>query len=409
MTRSRRSLFALSLLLALLAPLWAAATGEPTVILISWDGTRWDFPDRTELPALARLARDGVRAERLIPVFPSATFPNHVALATGTHVDRHGIVANTFDDPELGRYAYSKEAAYIEAEPIWIAAERQGVRAASFFWVGSETDWNGRGATYRITPFDSAIPESEKVDQILAWLDLAPAERPRLILSWWHGADSAAHRYGPEHEEVTEALALQDAQLGRLLAELDGRDAWPTTTLLLVSDHGMTAVEDPIDVLAALEAADISARVSQSGGFGYVHLKGAARLDEGLALLNGIEDLQAWAADAVPEELRARFPRRTGHITVVPKAPRAVWRPRGVVEAVYTGVTSAFGRKFGMHGYPPDFPDMHAIFFALGRGVPADLELGSVHAIDVAPTVAHLLGIDPPAHAEGRPIAGIGE
>lgn len=408
MVRPYRWPSALALLLAFLAAPWATADGEPTVILLSWDGVRWDYPDRTELPALARLARDGVRAERLIPVFPSATFPNHVALATGTHVDRHGIVGNAFDDPELGRYVYSKEAAYIEAEPLWIAAERQGVRAASFFWVGSETDWQGRGATYRITPFDSDISESEKVDQVLAWLDLPPAERPRLILSWWHGADSVGHRYGPDHEEVTRALIEQDVQLGRLLAELDGRGAWPTTTLLLVSDHGMTASEEQIDVLGPLEAAGIGARVSRSGGFGYVHLKDVSRRDEAVELLNGIEDLQAWAADAVPERLRARFPRRTGHITIVPKAPRAIFRPRGVVETIYSGVTRAFGRKLGTHGYPPELPDMHAIFFALGRGVAPDLKLGAVRAIDVAPTVTRLLGIGPPADAEGRPIAGIG-
>ena len=84
--------------LAFLLALWALAAsparaGAPTVILLSWDGTRWDYPDRRKLPALERMAREGVRAERLIPVFPTSTFPNHVSLATGAPVDRHGIGA----------------------------------------------------------------------------------------------------------------------------------------------------------------------------------------------------------------------------------------------------------------------------------------------------------------------------
>jgi len=164
----------------LFASLWlpAPAGAAPTVVLISMDGVRHDYLDRSGLPALGRMAAHGVRAESLVPVFPSSTFPNHVALATGAHTDRHGIVANRFLDAELGLFDYSNDASFIRAEPVWVTAERQGVKAASFFWVGSETDWNGTGATYRRAPFDSKISEERKVTQILAWLDLPAAERP---------------------------------------------------------------------------------------------------------------------------------------------------------------------------------------------------------------------------------------
>ena len=81
--------------------------------------------------ALARMQRDGARAERLIPVFPSSTFPNHVSLATGTYVDRHGIIENRFTRHErASSFDYGNDASWIEAEPLWIAAERQDVRAA---------------------------------------------------------------------------------------------------------------------------------------------------------------------------------------------------------------------------------------------------------------------------------------
>jgi predicted AlkP superfamily pyrophosphatase or phosphodiesterase len=396
-----------ALLLALWLPL-AAAADAPAVILISWDGTRWDYPDRAPLPALERMARDGVRAERLIPVFPASTFPNHVALATGAHVDRHGIVSNRFEDTERGRYDYSNDASWIEAEPLWIAAERQGVRAASFFWVGSETDWRGIGATYRVAPFDDDTPESEKVDRILAWLDLPESERPRLIVSWWRGADSVGHRYGPDHPAVVEALVEQDAQLGRLLRGLDARDAWPRTTLLVVSDHGMAAVEREGAVAAPLRSRGIGARIVRGGGFGWVTLDDPSRLAEALEILAGVEGLSAWASADMRADLRAYHPRRTGHLTVVPEPPLAIAAPRGLGAWAYRAARRLVGGSSGQHGYPPDHPDMHAVLFALGRGVPRGLELGPVRAIDVAPTVTHLLGIDPPRDAEGRPIAGIG-
>ena len=56
---------------------------------------------------------EGLRAERFVPVFPANTFPAHVSLATGTYVDRHGIVGNVFRDLERGRFSYSNDASWI--------------------------------------------------------------------------------------------------------------------------------------------------------------------------------------------------------------------------------------------------------------------------------------------------------
>jgi arylsulfatase A-like enzyme len=203
-------------------------------------------------------------------------------------------------------------------------------------------------------------------------------------------------------------LVEQDAQLARLLRGLDERDAWPRTTLLVVSDHGMAAVEGAVSVLAPLEGRGIGARIVRGGGFGWVTLDDPARLPEALETLDDVEGLSAWASAEMPENLRAYHPRRTGHITVIPEPPLAIVEPRSFGARVYLAAKRLVGGSSGMHGYPPDNPDMHAVLFALGRGVPADLELGPVRAIDVAPTVARLLGIDPPRDAEGRPIPGIG-
>jgi predicted AlkP superfamily pyrophosphatase or phosphodiesterase len=391
-------------LLATLAPLGVAA--EPVVILISWDGVRHDYPDRARFPALERMAREGLRAGRLVPVFPSNTFPGHVSLATGTYPDRHGIVDNRFLDRERGIYAMSDDASFIAAEPLWVAAERQGVRSAAFFWVGSGTDWRGRGATYRVAPFDSDVGEAEKVAKILAWLDLPADERPRLVLSWWHGADRVGHRMGPDHADVAAALAEQDEQLGVLLAGLDARAAWDETTLLLVSDHGMTEVSETVPVEETLAAAGVESELVLGTAVAHVFLDEPASLPRAEAALRALPNVAVYHGDALPSSLRLGFPSRTGDLVLTTTPPRT-FRDVSTAEHLLLAAGGLAGWKPGLHGYDPELPDMGAIFFAMGRGIPPGARPERVRMIDVAATVAELLGIAPPLQSEGRPIAGL--
>jgi arylsulfatase A-like enzyme len=387
----------------------AAATGaerEPIVLVLSWDGLRHDYPERTELPALQRMIRDGARAERLTPVLPSSTFPGHVSLATGTFPDRHGIVDNHFVDRERGEFRMSGDADWIEAEPVWIAAERQGVPAATYFWVGSESDWRGQGTRYRIAPFDGGRPEAVKVDQILAWLALPPAKRPRLVMSYWSGADRAGHRHGPDSEAVTAALVAQDRELGRLLEGLDALGIWDCTTLLLVSDHGMTRTGRYLDLAGALRRAGVRARVT-GGAVAQVYLEDPAQLEAALAAARKLEPVEVHPGRELPGDYRLRHPRRTGDLVVVTRPPYSLSRPPGR-NGRLAQLLGASGRSFGGHGYDPALPDMGGVFIAMGRGVEAGVALPAVHQVDVAPTIARLLGIAPPAQAEGRPVTGIG-
>jgi arylsulfatase A-like enzyme len=408
LAHARRSITQL-LLCGLLASPVAALEPElkPTVIVLSLDGTRHDYPARTDTPALDRIEREGARAGALVPVSPANTFPNHVSLATGTYPDRHGIVGSSFIDAERGRFHYSNDASWIEAEPIWVTAERQGVRSAVFFWVGSETRWHGVEASYRKTPFDSGVPESRKVDQILAWLDLHAAERPRLILSWWHGCDHQGHERGPDHPSIATQLRAQDAQLGRLLEGLDAREAWKHTTLFVVSDHGMTTIERPIDPVAELEAKGIKARLVRAGGTGFVWLDDPDQAGRALELLRGIDGVRAWPSAALPDGMRSYYPDRTGQITVLADPP-GVFADPGAFRRSLVALGRLAGGSRGMHGFSPEHSDMHGIFYAMGRGVPAGARPERVHVTELAATVSRVLGIEPPRDAEGKPVPGIG-
>jgi predicted AlkP superfamily pyrophosphatase or phosphodiesterase len=388
----RLLLMALGLFLSI-----SASANDNIVILLSWDGMRHDFPDRGNFPALKRIEQDGIRAGRLTPVYLSSTFPGHVSLATGAEPNVHGIVDNVFFDREKGLYAYSSNADWITAEPLWIAAERQGVKTATYFWVGSESDWQGQGTSYRMAPFDNARPESEKVDKIIEWLDLPEAERPRLIMSYWRGADSNGHLRGPDHASVAEVIAEQDIELQRLLSALDDRKLWPRTTLIIVSDHGMTEVNESVEIKSAIESAGLNVRITGGGAAQHLFLKNPDDRQAVLKVLGQQSHIQVFEGEAIPIPLAA--PNRTGDIVVTTTPPYTFSRAETYFEKAALFVAQLMGEKRGDHGFNPTLSDMGGIFFAMGNGVAKGKELKDIHQLDVAPTVARLLGIEPPANA----------
>ena len=392
-------------LLALIASYaWGAA---PLVIVMSWDGMRYDYPDRAVFPGLTRMEKEGVRAERLVAGWPSSTFPGHVTLATGAWAATHGIVDNEFLDRKRGRYAYSSDASWLDAEPLWIAAERQGVPAATYYWVGSETDWHGQHQQYRIAPFNGETPESIKVDQMLAWIDLPADQRPGLIMAYWHGADTIGHRRGPDSDAVVDQIFEQDAQLVRLLDGIDARHLWDDTSVILVSDHGMTALHDFFDLSGYLADHGYPARVFGGPGIAHVFLNEASQLDGALALLSAHPPLEAYRGSELPERFHLGAKDRVGDLVVVSDPSLPLAYPKWWIRTIYAALGPLAGVYPGAHGFDPNLPEMGAVMLAMGRGVPKGARIGAIPMIDVAPTVARLLGIDAPLQSIGTPIPEI--
>src|SRR5690554_5696354 len=144
----------------------------PYLVMVSFDGMRHDFLDRVPTPGFDRVARAGIRARSLIPSYPTKTFPNHYTLATGLYPGNHGLVDNAFYDPAfqalyaLGDRESVEDGRWYGGEPIWATAERQGLTAASFFWVGSEAE--GLRPTYW-KAYDASVPNEARVDTVLSW------------------------------------------------------------------------------------------------------------------------------------------------------------------------------------------------------------------------------------------------
>jgi arylsulfatase A-like enzyme len=272
--------------------------------------------------------------------------------------------------------------------------------------VGSEGVWrNGLGPRHW-KRFDTRVAESTKVEQVLAWLDLPdPAERPRFVTVWFHGADGLSHRDGPDAATVGASLARQDRALAALLDGIAARGLAADTTLLVVSDHGMTATTASVDLQHALTARRLAARVAGGGGFAQVLLRGegdrAARTESALAAARAL-GLEAWPRGGCPPEYACANARFGDVVVVAPLGVEITPRSRTRRWLALVGI-ERFAMR-GVHGHRPELPEMAALFAASGRGVARGARPGTVRAIDVAPTVLALLGQPIPAWMEGRPI-----
>lgn len=239
-------------LLAVLTALGCSAAppppaGSAIVILISLDGWGSDYLQRFSPPTLTRLAAQGVRADGLIPQFPTKTFPNHYTIVTGLTLAHHGIVSNNMRDPAIpGTFGLSKRDVQADSrwwggDPIWNTVERQGGVAAPMFWPGSETVIGGRRATYW-RPFDDDVPNEARVDQLIEWLKLPEGKRPSFLTLYFSDVDTAGHRWGPDAGQTREAALKVDREIGLLVAGVAAAGLTDRVNYVIVSDHGMSAL-----------------------------------------------------------------------------------------------------------------------------------------------------------------------
>jgi len=364
---------------------------ENTLIILSLDGFRYDYPNQSVDGGFSKIAKEGLRADYLTPVYQSSTYPAHVSMATGVSPIKHGILHNGFFDTKKGSFSYDPDANWIEVAPLWILAEQQGIKAATYFWVGSETDWNGTSISYSKAPFNGRVTEKEKISQILSWMDMSEGQRPRLIMSWWHGTDSIAHELGPNHKSVINQINKQDKLLLSLINQIEERKLWSKTTLIVVSDHGMSEITNLINIKEILKSDSINARLSLGPAIGHIFLEEEKEIPQALMALRANKELQVYSRDEIPTEIGVHES-RTGDIVLTTSAPNMLVSRNNKTPPK------------GMHGYNPSLnKEMNGIFYAYGFGV-ANKSIEGIHQLDLAPTAAKLLGIKMPDIIEGRAI-----
>ena len=203
---------------------------------------------------LLKLSKQGLFAySGMTPVYPSKTFPNHITMVTGKYPNEHGIVHNSFyhrDIKEVYSLGAGKDNSnWLKAEPIWITAEKQGVKAATYFWPESEAKYDGKHPSYWF-PYHHNTPNKDRLAQVLKWLQMPEQKRPQFISTYFSTVDSAGHDFGINSEEVKQAIAEIDSLFPWFYQELDRLNI--DINLVLVSDHGMTDISEQTITLESL-------------------------------------------------------------------------------------------------------------------------------------------------------------
>lgn len=369
---------------------------RPTVILISIDGYRWDYPDKYPSPNLNALIRGGVRAE-MIPAFPTKTFPNHYTLVTGLYPGNHGIVANNMWDDELqARFTMSNRAAVTDArwwggEPIWVTARKQGQKAAAMFWPGSEAPIGGHYPDYW-RPFQDDLPHVERIAWILQQFDRPAPERPTFSTLYFSDVDHAGHDYGPDTDEVRQAVQNVDAAIGELIHGLRTRGIFEQVNLIVVADHGMVSVsrgtiflDDYVDP-ATVQVVDWSPVLAIKAKDGNHE-----------ALLQKLKQAPHLRMYRKPE-LPARY-----HYSQHPRvAPLIGMADPGWNITTRKRAAERTRQERGTHGYDPALRDMHAVFIAHGPNFKRGAKLKPFENVHVYPAMARILGLQP-AKNDGNP------
>jgi predicted AlkP superfamily pyrophosphatase or phosphodiesterase len=389
------------LLLALSALAPKAQERQPILILVSFDGWRWDYIQRAAVPNLRALAARGVRSEGLIPSFPSKTFPNHYTIVTGLYPEHHGIVSNNMVDRDFPeRFTMTAETArnarWWGGEPLWVTAIRQGLHSSTMFWPGSEAAILGvRPSEWK--PFDDKVENGERLKQVLDWLALPFDQRPSFISLYFSEVDHAGHDFGPDSPQVLEAARHLDDALGRLVSGIEMLGLLDQVTLVIVSDHGMSQLsdrrviflDDYVD-LATLDVVEWTPVAELTPKTGSVE-------DLYRAVRGKHPSLAVYRRDQVPRHL---------HYRDNPRIPPII----GIADDGWT-ITShrrfaddaAKGRKHGgEHGYDPDLKSMHGLFVAAGPHIRRNTVVPEFENIHIYEFLCHVLGLAP-AKNDGDP------
>jgi len=364
---------------------------KPYVVLVSLDGFRYDYVRLHGARHLEAMAKHGVHAEAMVPSFPSLTFPNHYSIVTGLYPEHHGIVDNRFYDPVRGEhfsYIQTKDGAWYGGSPLWVLAEKQGMRAAAFFWPGTDVEIDGTRPSYYLN-YDSKIEDEMRVQQVLSWLRLPEAERPHFITLYFSEPDHQGHENGPDGQQTIDAIHHVDAMVGELMDGL--KSVHLPVNLIVVSDHGMAAEQG--DWINLDTFADLTG--FETDGLHLYSSDEALRQKAYLALQGVSDKFTVYRQKDVPAYLHFNDNPRIGDPLIIPNGPYAI-------RVHVPKDNPAKQPSQGAHGYDPQkMHEMWAIFYATGPAFRQHVKLRPFENVDVFPLIANILGLSAPA-VDGR-------
>jgi predicted AlkP superfamily pyrophosphatase or phosphodiesterase len=423
----------------------AQENAPPLLVMISVDGMRPDYITAADthgakVPNLRRFLKEGTYAEGVVGVVPTVTYPSHTTLVTGVWPAKHGILANTTFDPlqqnQGGWYWYTED---IRVPTLWDVAATAGRATASIQWpvtVGARITWNIPEFWRASTPddakllravstrglleqaraelgeyrggIDTSAAGDENRGQYTEWI--LEKKRPALLTLHLSSLDHIEHETGPFSPESIAVLETIDATIGKIRATAE-KLAPGRAFIAVVSDHGFVRTDAQLNLFPLFHDAklftlndkgkiiDWKAMPWVTGGSAAIVLKDpndAETLAQVRELLtkvasdpvNGVE--RVLAAEGLHSH--GGYPTASFFVALKPG-----WRTGSTAD----GPVLSKIKIGGTHGSIPDLPDLHSSFFLVGPGVPAGKSLGTIDMRDIAPTLAHEVGLSLPS-ADGK-------
>ena len=379
----------------------AQAQSQHYVVLVSLGGFRWDYARRDGARHLLALGKEGAWApEGMLPSFPALALPNQFTMVTGLYPEHHGLVADSFYDPERkARFdaANAKDAgdgSWYGGVPLWSLAESQGVRAAAIRWPGAEAVIAGFRPSYAAKS-GSKLSGAEHVEQVLKWLRLPAVERPHFIAVSFEEPGREGREFGPDAAETKAAVLRMDALVGKLKTGLDATGL--PIDLVVVSDRGLAKPEGgwiTLDAYTSLKDFETDGTL----------LYGQTEQERQRVYrqINHVSSLfVVYRRKEMPAGLDAGVNPRLGDPVVIPTGPYAI-RAEGS-GAGRPDKISGKAPAAGIDGLnPSEQPEMKGIFFAVGPDIVPGKTVAPFENVNLYPWMAHMLGLKAPK-SDGNP------
>jgi predicted AlkP superfamily pyrophosphatase or phosphodiesterase len=416
---------------------------ERIVVLLTIDGfPAWMWRDPTlPTPTLRRLAKEGAVADAMSVSNPSITWINHTTLVTGVEPRKHGVLFNglLIRQPPLAPIIepWRDKAELVRVPTVYDVAHQAGLTTAQVDWVAilnsGTIDWEflevpkPNGAIERELIDRGAITAAEVAafgkGKNIAWRDMmwtraathiVREHKPNLLLFHLLTTDAINHSTGPGSQASFTACAYVDRLVGDLLDALGAAGLKDKATLLITTDHGFKKVAKVVFPNVALRKAGLvqvdkekvsrcDAYVMAQGGMAFVYVNDPERRE---ALVPQLRDLFAsmeGVASVVDGNDGPKFgmplPAENpgmGDLVLFAKGGYAF-------KSSFDGeeIVAPSTNYLGTHGYIASDPELDGIFIAWGHGIKKAGRLPRIRNVDVAPTVAELLGVRLPT-SEGR-------
>ncbi|XP_034525466.1 ectonucleotide pyrophosphatase/phosphodiesterase family member 7-like [Ailuropoda melanoleuca] len=395
--------------LTLLLPVllgWASCHPVPgrknfnKLLLISFDGFRWNYDQDVDTPNMDRLAREGVKAKYITPPFVTMTSPSHFTTISGRWIEDHGVIHNMMFDTET-KWKFSFKTTQNKTEwwdngvlPLWITAQRQGRKTASFHYPGGGAKYQGeavqRSLVESYTHPDSNETEwRENIDIVMNWFTKEDFD---FVTLYYGEPDNMGHKFGPETENRRVIIQQIDRTIGYLVDAIERHGLTKHLNVIITSDHGMTTVKKKPNVTEILLTNYIKFwdlvkfDIVDYGGFGMLLPKPGQEEAVYQALKNAHPHLNVYKKEEFPE--RFHFAKHKRVLPIVMYADSGY---------NINGRLIIYFNK-GDHGFDNVHMDMKTIFRAFGPNFKKNHLAEPFDSIHIYPLMCKLLAVTPEPH-----------